>query len=346
MVIEHDESVIMLERPPRPRRRPRHGNIERRLHDRFVRSQRDLGYGFGCHVTPSPAATDLRNPTVTVDQTFAAHAANKMRGSDPNQSRTLLVSFHFRLSQTGPPRRDTNVRTSNTSRTSGRMLGKAAHFLSYQLAIGSLPLHQTIGRSVFDDSAGLEQHNPIKVAQRRKAMGNRNHRSSPHQAGKRLAYRFFRLAVKGCGGLIEQHDRRVLHKGASNGDPLSLTARQFNSTVSDHGFKPVRQSLHEVTARRNRRPQHLVIGRARAPVTDVFPDGTMKKRNVLRNNGNGLAEALLGDACNILAVDRYTAILYVVETLQENEKTRFASAGLSDEAHPLPWLDTKTEFVE
>src|SRR5579872_4171132 len=84
MVIEHDESVIMLEGPPRPRRRPRHGNIERRLHDRFERSQRDLGYGFGCHVTPSPAATDLRNPTVR----WIRHSLHMPRIRCEGQTRT------------------------------------------------------------------------------------------------------------------------------------------------------------------------------------------------------------------------------------------------------------------
>ena len=52
VAVEHDESIVMLERAPRPRRGPGHRNVERRFRNRFDGPRRDhLGYDFGWHLT-------------------------------------------------------------------------------------------------------------------------------------------------------------------------------------------------------------------------------------------------------------------------------------------------------
>src|SRR5580692_10415389 len=72
----------------------------------------------------------------------------------------------------------------------------------------------------------------------------------------------------------------------------------------------------------------------------------MEQRNILRHHGNRLTQALLGDARNILTVDRDAAVLNVVEPLQKNEQTGFSTAGVTDQTDPLSRLDAKAEFVE
>ena len=50
MAVEHDEGVVMLERAARPRRRPRHRNIERRFRDLLGGLDGDELRDFCCHV--------------------------------------------------------------------------------------------------------------------------------------------------------------------------------------------------------------------------------------------------------------------------------------------------------
>src|SRR5215813_1540050 len=76
--------------------------------------------------------------------------------------------------------------TRPTQDTSRGKLCQTAHFLSHHVPIRPLTLHQAVRRSILEDLAGLEQHDPIEVAQGRKAMGDRNHRSAAHQAAERL----------------------------------------------------------------------------------------------------------------------------------------------------------------
>ena len=88
------------------------------------------------------------------------------------------------------------------------MFRKPIHFLRHQLTVRALALHQAIRRAVFDDVTSFQQHHPIEITQRRETMGDRNHGAPAHQAGERLAYRFFGFAVKRGGRLIEERGRR------------------------------------------------------------------------------------------------------------------------------------------
>ena len=72
----------------------------------------------------------------------------------------------------------------------------------------------------------------------------------------------------------------------------------------------------------------------------------MEQRDILRHHRDRLAQALLRDAGNILAVDRDAAVLDIVEALQQNEQAGFAAAGLTDQPDPLARLETKAESVE
>ena len=90
---------------------------------------------------------------------------------------------------------------------------------------------------------------------------------------------------------------------------------------------------------RDRRAQHLVVGRGRPAVADVFHDRAVEQRDVLRHHRDRLAQALLRDPRNILAIDGDAAVLDIVEPLQQHEQAGFAAAGLTDQSDPLARLD-------
>ena len=87
------------------------------------------------------------------------------------------------------------------------------------------------------------------------------------------------------------------------------------------------------------RAQHLVVGRVRPAVADVLQDRAVEQRDVLRHHRDRLAQALLGDPRDVLAVDGDAALLDVVEALQQREQGRLAAAGLADQPDALAGLD-------
>ena len=191
----------------------------------------------------------------------------------------------------------------------------------------------------------LQHDDAVEIAQRRKPVRDRDHGAAAHQPAERLADRFLGFAVERGGRLVEQQDRRILQERARDGDALALAAGQFHAAVADHGRQPFRQGLDEIAARRDRRAQHLVVGRLRPAVADVLQDRAMKQRNVLRHHGDRCAQAFLRDPRDILAVDHDAALLHIVEPLQQREQRRFAAAGLADQADALAGLEPQAELA-
>src|SRR5260370_885125 len=84
----------------------------------------------------------------------------------------------------------------------------------------------------------------------------------------------------------------------------------------------------------------------RPTIADVLHDRAVKQRYVLRNNGDGGAQALLGYPRDILAAEQNAAALHIIETLQQHEQGRLAAARLADETDALAGLDTQAEIAE
>src|SRR5262245_66592491 len=88
------------------------------------------------------------------------------------------------------------------------------------------------------------------------------------------------------------------------------------------------------------------IGRVRPAIADVLHDRAVKQRNILRNEGNRGAQALLRDPGDVLAAEQNASALQVVETLQQDEQGRFATTRLPDQADALARLDPQAEIGE
>src|SRR5262249_60885843 len=84
----------------------------------------------------------------------------------------------------------------------------------------------------------------------------------------------------------------------------------------------------------------------RPTVADVLHDRAVKQRNVLRNEGNSGAQALLRDPGDVLAAEQNAPALHVVETLQQHEQGRLATTRLPDQADALAGLDPQAEISE
>ena len=128
---------------------------------------------------------------------------------------------------------------------------------------------------------------------------------------------------------------------------MTLAARQLRAAVADDGVEARRQLLNKRAASCcNGRFPDLVVGRLGASVAYVLHQRTIEKGGVLRHDGDGLPEARLSDAGNILPVDQNAAALQIVETLQERDEGGFAAARRTDEPNSLALFQPKAEIVE
>ena len=127
---------------------------------------------------------------------------------------------------------------------------------------------------------------------------------------------------------------------------MALAARELHPAFADHGGQSFRQHVDKVAASRYGRPQYLIIGRVRPAITDIFENRPLEQRNVLRHHRDRLAQALLRDFCDVLAIDHDAALLDVIKPLQQHKNGGLAAAGLSDQTDPLTRLETEAEFVE
>ena len=72
----------------------------------------------------------------------------------------------------------------------------------------------------------------------------------------------------------------------------------------------------------------------------------MKQRNILRHHADRFAQALLGNAGDVLAIDQDAAVLHVVKTLQQREQCRLAAAGTADQPDPFARREAQIEVLE
>jgi hypothetical protein len=111
-------------------------------------------------------------------------------------------------------------------------------------------LHQHVRIAILDYAPVLQHDNAIEAAQSRQAMGNRHHRPSAHQALERVADHLLGFDIERRGGLIQQQDRRVLQKGAPDGNALPLATRQLDAPIANDRGKALGQRCDELIASR------------------------------------------------------------------------------------------------
>jgi hypothetical protein len=79
---------------------------------------------------------------------------------------------------------------------------------------------------------------------------------------------------------------------------------KLGAAVADDGVEPLGQLVDELAAaRRIGGALDLLVGRIGPAVADVLEHRAMKQRDVLRHDGDCVAQALLGEQADILPLD-------------------------------------------
>ena len=150
-------------------------------------------------------------------------------------------------------------------------------------------------------------------------MRHRNDRLAFHQIVEALLDGSLDLRIKRTRRFIEDENGRILEQHASNGDTLALPAGEFHAALAH--MRIIGAPALRIDEMRDEfigmgapcRLDDLVHDRLGLAVSDVVLDGAMQQGRVLSDHPDLLAQALLGDLGNILAIDHDAAIMQIVE---------------------------------
>src|SRR5262245_66355384 len=93
-------------------------------------------------------------------------------------------------------------------------------------------LEQLIVRTLLDDAAGLEHHQPIHACDGRQAVCDRDHRLALHEPEQLLLYRELDFAVERRGSLVEHEDGSILEDDSSDRHALALPAGELHAALA------------------------------------------------------------------------------------------------------------------
>ena len=93
-----------------------------------------------------------------------------------------------------------------------------------EAVIKSFTVHQFIMGAGLDNPAVIDNHDPVRMPNCGKSVGNDNRGSVLHQAFEGLLNFYFGLRIYVGGGLVKQYQLRVTGKSPSDGNQLFFTA--------------------------------------------------------------------------------------------------------------------------
>lgn len=140
------------------------------------------------------------------------------------------------------------------------------------------------------------------------------------------------LGVEVAGGLVHDEDARVAEDGARNTDALALAAGELDAALSDDGVVAVLRPCYELLG--------LCDGgsggdfgprSARTAVLDVFGDTAGEESNVLRHDGDLLAETALRHVAYVYTIDEDRALIGVEHAQKHVDERRLAAAAAADQ---------------
>ena len=177
-------------------------------------------------------------------------------------------------------------------------------------------------------------------------MRDDERRAARRQLGQRLLHRLLALVVEGACGLVQYENRRILEEDAGNGDALLLAAREARAALPHLRLVAIGQGKRKlVHARSAARLGDLGRRGIGLSVGDVFRDGSIKEVDVLLHEANRLAQALLGHATHVLAINADGARIHVVEARQQRAGRGLSAARWTHKRHGVTGRHVEVEAV-
>ena len=119
------------------------------------------------------------------------------------------------------------------------MLGAELHVV--QAAIQPARREQYVVRTALHQPAVGEHDDQVRVAHRREAVCDHEHRAVRHQAVDRLLYEALGLGVEGAGRLVEDQERWIAQQRPRDRDALALPAGEPRAALAQQGVVGLRE---------------------------------------------------------------------------------------------------------
>ena len=187
-----------------------------------------------------------------------------------------------------------------------------------QLAVETVRRDELLVGAGLRDAAPLEHDDPVRPPDRGETVGDHEDRAAPQQRFDRVLHEAFALRVEGARRLVEDQDLRVAQDRSSDGDALTLAAREARARDPHFGLVALGQGLRElVHVRGVGRGAQLVFRRPGARIPDVVRNRSVEEEWFLAHDGHVCQQGISVDIAEIDAVDLDGAARGVVEAQQQ-----------------------------
>ncbi|KFI56632.1 HAD-superfamily hydrolase [Bifidobacterium callitrichos DSM 23973] len=276
-----------------------------------------------------------RHPRPTVRERTRSPRGARRAGRAP------LIRFQSAIlaGQYGQPR---SVSVTGQPRSVGVALESGV-----ERVVPTLHRDELVMSAAFDDAAGFDDHDAVRVADRRQTMRDDERGAPLHEPVHAMLDERLGAGVDRRGRLIEDQRRRIGDGGTRDGEQLPLALTQGGAVRCQLRVVAVGQLLDEgIRIGEARRGPHLLIGGVETPEADVVHDRTGEQVRVLQHHAQRPAQIALAHIADIDAVIGDRTGIDVVEAGDEVGDRRLAGAGGSDERDLLPGLGEHRHVVK
>ena len=182
-----------------------------------------------------------------------------------------------------------------------------------------------------DNAAGKDDY-LVRARNRAHAVSYHKHCFVLNKPRKRSLNKRFVFNVKACGGFVQKDYRRVFEERAGNGNSLPFAAREFAAVFAYVRVPFVGEFFGEfVHVGKLSRGKHFFVGRTLFAEADIFHNGVVEQRYVLKNYRIQAHQLFGVDIVNFHSADRNRAFLIIPKPCGKARNGGFSAARRSDE---------------
>ena len=178
-------------------------------------------------------------------------------------------------------------------------------------------------------------------------MCDDDRRAPGQRHGQGLLHGGLVLGVEVAGGLVQDHDGRVLQEQAGDGQPLLLASRHPVATLADHGVKTVGERTHDVQDPGGATGVvQLGVGRIGSGVPEVGAHRVVEQVRVLGDHADPGPQVVLAEGAQVDAVQGDRPERHVVEPRYQCGQGALAGAGRPDHGQHPAGTDVEVQVVQ